>query len=81
MGHVARLQLVGRITYYVGWIMLICGGIFHFHIARALFLKMDLSDRNLLEGSVVCFLICMASELRVLASAGKEMPGVVKKAA
>jgi hypothetical protein len=81
MGHIARLQLVGRITYYVGWIMLICGGIFHIHIARALFLKIDLSDRNLLEGSVVCFLICMASELRALAGAGNEMPGVVKKAA
>jgi len=26
MGHFARLQLVGRVTYYVGWIALLWGG-------------------------------------------------------
>lgn len=81
MGHFARLQLVGRITYYVGWIALACGGIMHLNIARALFLNLGLSQRNLLEISVVCFLICVASELRALAGAGTEMSGVVKKPA
>lgn len=84
MGHFARLQLVGRITYYVGWIALACGGIFHLNIARAMFLKIDLTQRNLFEVSVVCFLICVASELRAssgVASSRNEMPTMVKKQA
>jgi len=79
MGHFARLQLVGRITYYVGWIALVCGGLVHINIARTLFFKIDLSQRNLFEVSVVCFLICVASELRALVGAGNEMPSTVKK--
>jgi hypothetical protein len=64
MGHVARLQLVGRATYYLGWISLVCGGLFHVHVARGMFTALDLSQRNLFEVSVVSFLICIASELR-----------------
>ena len=79
MGQIARLQLVGRITYYAGWIALVCGGLVHLNIARSLFFRMDLTQRNLFEVSVVCFLICAASELRALAAAGNEMPSVVKK--
>jgi hypothetical protein len=79
MGHFARLQLVGRITYYVGWIALVCGGFVHINIAKAQFLKVDLSQRNLFELSVVCFLICVASELRALALAGNETSSVVKR--
>jgi len=79
MGRFARLQLVGRITYYLGWIALVCGGLVHLNIAKAQFLKIDLSQRNLLELSVVCFLICVATELRALALAGNEMPSVVKR--
>jgi hypothetical protein len=26
MGHFARLQLIGRVTYYLGWIALLWGG-------------------------------------------------------
>lgn len=70
MDHFARLQLVGRITYYLGWIALVCGGIVHLHVAREMFLNIGLSQRNLFEVSVVCFLICVASELRALASNG-----------
>jgi hypothetical protein len=86
MGHFARLQLVGRISYYLGWIALVCGGIVHFNIARAMFLKIDLSQRNLFEVSVVCFLICVASELRALAINGlasnlNEIPDMVKRQA
>lgn len=86
MGHFARLQLIGRITYYVGWIALVCGGIVHLNIARAVFLSAGLSQRNLFEVSVVCFLICVASELRVLASNGvardvNEAPSMVKRQA
>jgi hypothetical protein len=79
MGHFARLQLVGRITYYVGWVALLCGGLVHVNIAKAQFLKIDLSQRNLFELSVVCFLICVASELRALALAGNATPSIVKR--
>jgi hypothetical protein len=79
MGHFDRLQLVGRITYYVGWITLVCGGLVHVNIARSLFQRLDLTQRNLFEVSVVCFLICVASELRVLAASGSEKPSVVKR--
>jgi len=86
MGHFARLQLVGRISYYVGWIALVSGGIVHLNFARAMFLKIDLSQRNLFELSVVCFLICVASELRALAINGvasdrNEIHGITKSQA
>jgi hypothetical protein len=79
MGHFARLQLVGKVTYYVGWVALVCGGLVHINVGKALFLKIDLSQRNLLELSVLCFLICVASELRALVPAGNEMPSIVKR--
>jgi hypothetical protein len=64
MDRFARLHLVGRITYYVGWLALACGGIVHLDIAKVAFQNVGLSQRNLFEVSVVCFLICIASELR-----------------
>jgi hypothetical protein len=79
MGHFARLQLIGRITYYIGWISLLCGGLMHLNIARSLFTAMSLSKRNLFEVSVACFVICIASELR--ANDGAEMSVAVRKAA
>ena len=79
MGHFARLQLVGRVTYYVGWLALLCGGVVHLNIARGMFASMGMSQRNLFELSVVCFLICTASELRALTGTENEMPSTVKK--
>jgi len=79
MGHFARLQLAGRVTYYLGWICLVCGGLVHVNIGRTLFANVDLSQRNLFEVSVVSFLICAASELRALASAGNEASSSVKR--
>jgi hypothetical protein len=64
MDHAGRLELIGRITYYVGWIALLCGGLFHINVAKSLFMAVDLPQRNLFEVSVVCFVICIASELR-----------------
>ncbi|HXB98899.1 MAG TPA: hypothetical protein VNU74_00780 [Terriglobales bacterium] len=81
MGHFDRLQLIGRVTYYAGWIALVCGGLVHLNIAKTLFANMELSQRNLFEVGVVCFLISIASELRARDFAGKEMPSVLKKAA
>jgi hypothetical protein len=79
MDHMARLQLVGRVTYYLGWIGLLCGALVHFNIARGLFSSIDLTQRNLFEASVVCFLICIASELRARDSAEAEVPAVVTR--
>ncbi len=81
MSHVIRLQLIGRVTYYVGWIVLVCGGVVHLNIATNLFLAMRLTQRNLFEVSVVCFLICIASELRAHDLPGNEASTAVRKAA
>jgi len=64
MDRFARLHLVARVTYYVGWIALVLGGVYHFNVATNLFVAMRLPQRNLFELSVMCFLICIASELR-----------------
>jgi hypothetical protein len=80
MGHFARLQLIGRITYYIGWLSLLCGALMHFNIAKNLFLAINVSKRNLFELGMVSFLICIASQIRAREEAGKEMP-ILKKAA
>jgi hypothetical protein len=81
MDRSARLHLVGRITYYVGWVTLLCGGLWQVNIGRAFFTSISLTKRNLFEVSVACFVICMASEVRALASSEKELPGTVKRQA
>jgi hypothetical protein len=81
MGHFVRLQLIASATYYVGWIALVVGAFVHLHIATKLFLAISLTKRNLFEVSIVCFVICIASELRVLASTGSEMSSAVRRAA
>jgi hypothetical protein len=81
MDRAARLHLVGKITYYIGWISLVCGGLVHLGVARAMFTAMSLTKRNLFEVSVACFVICMASEVRALAAAEKELPAIVKRSA
>jgi len=81
MDRSARLHLVGRITYYVGWIALLCGGLVQVNLARSLFAAISLTKRNLFEVSVACFIICVASEVRALSSGEKELPNIVKKPA
>jgi hypothetical protein len=81
MDRSARLHLVGRVTYYVGWLALFCGGLVQLNIARAFFTAIDLTKRNFFEISVACFIICMASEVRALASCEKDLPIVKKQAA
>ena len=73
MGHFDRLQLVGRITYYLGWITLLCGGLVQVNIGKTLFMAMSLTKRNLFEVSVMLFIICMATQLRALALAGNQV--------
>ena len=81
MDHVTRLQLIGRVTYYVGLVALLCGGLVHLSVATNLFLAMRLTQRNLFEVSLACFVICIASELRARDSAGMAVSGGLKKAA
>ncbi len=81
MGHVARLQLMGRLTYYIGWITLVCGGLMHLNIATKLFMALHLTKRNLFEVSVACFVICIASELRARDFSGLEISSGLRKAA
>lgn len=71
MSHFARLQLVGRMTYYLGWIALLSGCLVHVSIAKGVFTSIGMSQRNLFELSVISFLICIASELRVIAGSEK----------
>ncbi len=79
MDRSARLRLVGKITYYIGWISLVCGGLVQLNIAKSLFTAMSLSKRNLFEISVAAFIICVASEVRALAPSEKEIPVAVKR--
>jgi hypothetical protein len=81
MGHADRLRLIGKITYYVGWISLLGGALLHLKIAPAMFAALTLSKRNLVEIAVVSFLISIASELRARDSAAREITGVLKRAA
>ena len=76
MSHIVRLQLVARVTYYLGWIAIVAGGLVHVNVLRGQFLSVGLSQRNLFELSVVSFLICVASELRVIAGSEKEVAPV-----
>jgi hypothetical protein len=73
MGHFARLQLVGRITHYLGWISLLFGGLVQLNIGKTMFMAMSLSKRNLFEVSLVLFVICVASEARALALAPSQV--------
>jgi len=63
----------------MGWVALFCGGLVHLNIARAVFAGMSLTKRNLFEVSIVCFVICMASEVRALATAEKDLATVVNR--
>jgi hypothetical protein len=81
MGHSICLHCIGKVTYYIGWLALLCGALTHIHIATNFFLSVRLTQRNLLEVCVVCFVICIASELRAhSATCCKETPSSVKKA-
>ena len=74
MRDFVRLQLIAKVSYYFGWFALFCGGLVQINIGRGVFLAMNISRRNIFEASIVCFLICMASELRVLAAGTSEVP-------
>jgi hypothetical protein len=68
MDSATRLQLVARVTYYLGWIAALCGGLAHFGLGAGLFRSIDLLKRNLFEASLMFFVICIASAARGLVS-------------
>jgi len=64
MDHLARLQLVARTTYYLGWLTAILAALMQVaKIATVL----SASPRNVLEASFLLFVICMASGVRAIA--------------
>jgi hypothetical protein len=63
MDHVARLQLISKVSYYAAWVFAFCGALAHFGVV-AIFRSMELSQRNLFEGSLMFFLISAVSVLR-----------------
>jgi len=81
MDHFTRLYWIAKITYYAGWIALLCGGLAHIGIATRFFMAIRLPQRNLFELGVACFVICIASELRARDAAGSAMNIISKKAA
>ncbi len=68
MDSATRLQLVARVSYYIGWVFALLGAVVHFGLAVGFFRSLDLSQRNLFEGSVMFFLISAVSVLRAGAS-------------
>ncbi len=69
MNRIVRLQFVARVIYYLGWLTTILGALSHFSVRLNLRLDaLQLTQRNLLEASVLLFMISMASELRFIAS-------------
>ena len=83
MDHLTRLNLIARITYYLGWIAGVAAALLHIaKFGSALQRTVNVSDRNLLQASLLLFAICMASELRALAyTAAGEMPSAARKQA
>jgi len=61
MNSAVPLLLVARITYYLGWITTICGGVVHFLAGVAAKFPVALAQRNLFEASVLLFIISIAS--------------------
>lgn len=80
METITRLQLVSRITYYLGWLATVLGALSHFGLGKRLD-AINLPQRNLLEASALLFIICMASELRARAAASNVISSVPRRQA
>ena len=69
MNRIVRLQFIARVIYYLGWLTTILGALSHFSVRLNVRLdSLQLTQRNLIEASVLLFMISMASELRFIAS-------------
>ena len=77
-----RLHLLARATYYLAWILALCGGVAHYSLkVTALFTAISLPQRNLFEGSLLLFVICAASDLRAFVCMSSKEPSPAKKQA
>jgi hypothetical protein len=77
MERTARLRLVVRITYYLGWIATILATLMD--VAKMASL-LTASPRNVLEASFLLFVICMASGIRAAMLANdNRMLSIAKK--
>ena len=81
MEHVTRLQLVSRITYYLGWLAGALGALVQFVLGSRLQAATSISKRNLFEASLLFFIICIASELRARIDASSIMSSAAKRPA
>ncbi len=64
MDSPTRLKLASRISYYTGGVLALLGATVHFGLGSGFFHSVDLTSRNLLEGSLMFFLISAVSVLR-----------------
>jgi hypothetical protein len=80
MHRLARVRLVAKAAYYLGWIATILATLMHFtRIATML----TASPRDFLQASFLLFVICMASGIRAIALANENQmhSGVKRQAA
>lgn len=72
-----RLQLTGRGCYYLAWLLALLAAVGHFtRLNVTLGDTLNISGRNLLEASIVLFVACIATEVRLLAlTSGAKSPG------
>jgi hypothetical protein len=68
MKSVSRLQMIARVTYYLGWFSAVLAALAHFGLGGEMFLAARLPQRNLFEATVLFFLISAASAVRALVS-------------
>jgi hypothetical protein len=56
------MQTIANVTYYVAWLSTACGAAVHFiKPLEGVFRVVELTQRNLLEGAVLLFLISAVS--------------------
>ena len=77
MDRLNRLHVTAKTTYYLAWITGFAAVLLHLFRLNRLLLPLNLSPRNLLEGSLLLFVACAAAEMRALNIAAKDqMPQV-----
>ena len=69
MRRIVRLEVVARVAYYLALLGTFLGALSHFSARINLALdSLQLTQRNLIEATLVLFIISVASELRVISS-------------
>jgi len=67
MDRLPRLRMISKVTYYLGWAAFAVAVIGHLtRMNTTLQSATRISGRNLLEASLLLFLVCIASEVRAL---------------